>query len=124
MVGAKNTKLKTMAPTTRSMTRKVRTRSATASAVAKKGSATEGAAVAGMPPKREGDVLAKMAKMRKKAKAEKVASMKKGPKNRREGLCTECGEPGYFGTVCDCDGEALCEVSIVESIPSECFSSD
>jgi hypothetical protein len=112
-----------MAPETRSATRRV-TRSSAASTSVKKRGETESVAVAKVPPKRGRKKPVKVAGKRKIPKGKRTGTVDEG--EGREGrLCAECGELGWYGDVCDnCDGEALCTVSIMESVPSECYSSN
>jgi hypothetical protein len=124
-MGSKKAKcLLTIAPETRSKPRRV-TRSSTATTLGKKKCGTESVAVAKMPPKRKWKKPVKVAKKRRVAKGKRACWLEEGGKNRREGLCPVCREPGWHGDMCEnCDSEALCVISIVESVPSDRFSSD
>jgi hypothetical protein len=78
-----------------------------------------------MPPKRKGKKPVKVSEKKKVAKGKRVTSVDKGEGSRREGLCTECGEPGYYGTNGDlCDSEALCVIPMHESVPPACLPED
>jgi hypothetical protein len=121
---AKTPNLLTMAPETRSATHRV-THNSTASGSAKEKCGMESAAVAKMPLKRKGKKPVKVAEKRRVAKEKRVTSVDKGEGNRREGLCTEYGEPGYYGTNRDlCDSEALCVISMHKNVPPACFPED
>ena len=110
-----------MVPETRSKTRRV-TRSGAASALAKKKGDTESVASARVPPKRKVKRPVKVARKRRVAKGKRTGT---ATEDGKEGLCPECREAGWYGEMCDnCGSGALCNVSMDESVPSDCYSSN
>jgi hypothetical protein len=113
--------LLTMAPETRSKSCRV-TCSSAASALAKKKGDTESVAGAKMPPKRKVREPMKVARKRRVAKGKRTGM---ATEDGKEGLCPEGSEAGWYGEMCDnCDSEALCIISMNESMPLDCYSSD